>query len=183
MRALAAVCVVACASSLAALAGPVQAKTRPQTGNGIEAVGSAGWPAVAAQLAKNIAKDSFAHDYARVWRYLHPAYQQAVSQKHWQACQRSHPAAPRNITITRVAVAQANQLPVDLSLLGRQNVQEIQLYVQYKTPTLAGPQVAVLYTFWLKDRKEWTAVWPGEEYAAYNAGRCYVTAQGQAPLY
>jgi hypothetical protein len=183
MKALVAVCLVAFASSIAAHAGPVPAKTRPQTGNGIEAVGSAAWPAVAAQLAKNIARDSFAHDYARVWRYLHPAYQQAVSQARWQACQRSHPAAPRNITITRVAVAQANQLPIHLSLLGRQNVQEIQLYVQYKTPTLAGPQVAVLYTFWLKARKAWTAVWPGEEYAAYRAGRCYLTAQGQAPLY
>jgi hypothetical protein len=183
MKALAAVCLMACASSPAALAGPVHAKTRPQTGNGIEAVGSAAWPAVAAQLAKNIARDSFAHDYPRVWRYLHPAYQRAVSQARWQSCQRSHPAAPRNITITRVAVAQADQLPVDLSLLGRQNVQEIQLYVQYNTPALAGPQVAVLYTFWLKDGKAWTAVWPGEEYAAYKAGRCYVTAQGQAPLY
>ena len=101
-------------------------------------MGSAAWPAVAAQLAKNIAKDSFAHDYPRVWGYLHPTYQKAVSQSHWQACQKSHPAAPRNIKITRVAVAQANELPVDLSLLGHQNVQEIQVYVQYKTPALAG---------------------------------------------
>ena len=56
MRAPAVRCLVVCLLSTAALAGSVQAKTRPQTGNGIEAVGSAAWPAVAAQLAKNIAK-------------------------------------------------------------------------------------------------------------------------------
>src|SRR6478752_10709510 len=94
--------VVLClAASMVAVASAA-AKTRPQTGNGIEPVGSAAWPAVAAQLAKNIAKDSFAHDYARVWNYLHPTYQKAVSQAHWQVCQKNHPAAPRNITITRV---------------------------------------------------------------------------------
>jgi len=77
---------VLCAAAslvVAAAADAAAAKTRPQTGNGIEAAGSAAWPAVAAQLAKNIAKDSFAHDYARVWGYLHPAYQKAVSQTHW----------------------------------------------------------------------------------------------------
>jgi len=91
--------------------------------------------------------------------------------------------APRSIKITRVAIAQANELPVDLSILGRNEVQEIQLYVQYTTPALAGPQVAVLYTFWLKSGKAWTAVWLGDEYAAYKAGKCYVSPQGQAPLY
>ncbi len=183
MRALAAVCMVACAASAVAVAGSTHPKGRPQAGNGIEAVGTSAWPAVAAQLAKNIARDSFAHDYPRVWEYLHPAYQHAVSQSRWQACQRSHPVAPRSIKITRVAVAQANELPVDLSILGRREVQEIQLYIQYTTPALAGPQVAVLYTFWLKSGKGWTAVWLGDEYAAYKAGKCYVTAQGQAPLY
>jgi hypothetical protein len=177
--------VAACMTFLAALAlfiVPASGKTRPQTGNGIEAVGSPGWPAVAAQLAKNIAKDSFAHNYARVWNYLHPSYQKAVAQARWQTCQRAHPAAPPGITITRVAVAQASELPIDLGLLGRQSVQEIQVFVQYKTPALAGPQVAVLETFWLKDGKNWTAVWPQEEYAAYKAGRCYTTPQG-SPLY
>lgn len=182
MRALAAVWMAAVVASAATLTGASGAKPRPQTGNGIEAVGSAAWPAVAAQLAKNIARDSFAHNYARVWKYLHPAYQKAVLQAHWQACQRSHPAAPGSITITRVAVAQANELPVDLSLLGRQDVQEIQLYVQYKTPALARQQAAVLSTFWLKNGKTWTAVWLSDEYAAYKAGRCFVTPGG-SPLY
>jgi hypothetical protein len=183
MRAIAAICVLACAACAAVAAGSAYAKDRPQTGNGIEGPGTPGWPAVAAQLAKNVARDSFAHDYARVWKYLHPAYQEAISQSRWQACQRSHPTVPRGITITRVAVAQATQVPVELSILGRQNVQEIQLFVQYRTPALAGPQVAVLYTFWLKHGTSWNAVWLGDEYAAYKAGRCYVSAQGQAPLY
>ena len=180
MRAL--VVVGAIALAAAATAGAANPKTRPQAGNGIEGVGTAAWPAVAAQLAKNIAKDSFAHDFARVWTYLHPAYQKAVSQSRWQACQRAHPAAPRNITITRVAVAQASELPVKLSLLGAQKVQEIQLYVQYRAAGLAGPQAAVLYTFWLKQGKRWSAVWLSDEYAAYKAGRCYLTPQG-SPLY
>jgi hypothetical protein len=75
---------VACAASAVAVAGSA-AKGRPQAGNGIEAVGTSAWPAVAAQLAKNIARDSFAHDFPRVWKYLHPAYQHAVSQSRWQA--------------------------------------------------------------------------------------------------
>jgi hypothetical protein len=182
MKAVATVCIVACLGSAATLAGSGQAKTRPPTGNGIEAVGSSAWPAVAAQLAENIARDSFAHDYARVWGYLHPAYRSAVSQSRWQACQRSHPAAPPNIKITRVAVAQASQLPIDLSLLGRQNVQEIQLYVQYRNPNLAGPQVAVLYTFWLKRGKTWEAVWLSDEFDALKAGKCYLPPNG-SPLY
>jgi hypothetical protein len=181
MRALLVVGAVALVAS-AATAGAANPKTRPQAGNGIEGVGTAAWPAVAAQLAKNIARDSFAHDYPRVWAYLHPAYRQAVPQARWQACQRSHPAAPRDITITRVAVAQASEVPVSLSLLGRHKVQEIQLYVQYSTPALAGPQAAVLYTFWLKQGKTWSAVWLSDEYAAYKAGRCYLTPQG-SPLY
>src|SRR5947209_15851399 len=107
--------VVLCLAASMVAAASAAAKTRPQTGNGIEAIGSASWPAVAAQLAKNIAKDSFAHDYAHVWAYLHPTYQGAVSQAHWQACQLKHPAAPRNIKMSRVAVAQATELPVDLA--------------------------------------------------------------------
>jgi len=183
MRALAAIAVLACAASAVVCAGSAHAKDRPQTGNGIEGPGTASWPTVAAQLAKNIARDSFAHDYARVWKYLHPAYQEAISQSHWLGCQRTHPTVPRGITITRVAVAQASQVPVELSILGRQNIQEIQLYVQYRTAALSGPQVAILYTFWLKHGSRWNAVWLGDEYAAYKNGKCYVTAQGQAPVY
>jgi hypothetical protein len=177
MRAFVVAAVVACV-----LAGAADAKERLPTGNGIEAVGSPSWPAVPAQLAKNIAKDAFAHDYPRVWSYLHPTYQAAVSREHWQACQVKHPAAPRNIRIGRVAVAQATELPVDLALLGRRNVQEIQVYVQYETPALTGKQVAILYTFWLKTRGKWAAVWLSDEFGAYKKGGCYLTPQG-APLY
>lgn len=166
------------ALTAAVLAAAAGAKVRPSTGNGIEPVGSPAWPAVAAQLAKNLAKDSFAHDYPRVWRYLHPGYQKAVSESTWQRCQRAHPAAPPNVKITKVAIAQASQLPVDIGLLGRQNVQEIQLYVQYTLPGITQPQVAVLYTFWLKQGSTWTAVWLSDEYAAYKAGRCYQTPAG-----
>ena len=87
-------------------------RARPQAGNGIEAVGTAAWPAVAAQLAKNIARDSFAHDYTRVWAYLHPAYRQAVSQSRWQACQRIASGRSAQRHDHEVAVAQATELPV-----------------------------------------------------------------------
>jgi len=177
-----AACLAACVAFAAVPVVTGQAKTRPQTGNGIEGPGTAGWPAVAAQLAKNIARDSFAHDYDRVWTYLHPTYRRVVSQARWRTCQRSHPAAPKGITIKRVAVAQANELPVELALLGRQKVQQIQLYVQYTTPGVRDPQVAVLSTFWLKQGKTWAAVWLSDEYRAYKAGRCYV-AGGASPLY
>ena len=149
---------------------------------GLEAPSSASWPKVAAQLAKNIAHDSFTHDYTRVWKYLHPTYQQAISQSHWNRCQGSHPAAPRGVTITKISVASATELPLALALLGHQNVQEIQLLVQFKLAAVAGPQYAVQYTFWLKQGTTWTAVWPSDEYQAYKSGSCYVTPQGP-PLY
>ena len=61
-------------------------------------------------------------------------------------------------------------------------MQEIELVVQYTTPGLAGPQLAILNTFWLKQANTWTAVWLSDEYRAYKAGRCYLTPQGP-PLY
>ena len=81
-----------------------------------------------------------------------------------------------------MAVASATELPIQLSLLGRQNVLEIQLLVHFKGPGAAPPQLAVLYTFWLKQGSTWTAVWLSDEYGAYKAGKCYLTPQGP-PLY
>src|SRR3989442_9626366 len=141
MKALLVIGLVASAISAAVLTTSAGAKTRPPTGNGAEAMHSAAWPAVAAQLAKNIARASFAHDYDRVWEYLHPTLRYAVSESGWRRCQGSHPTAPRNVTITKVAVASATELPVNLSLLGRQNVQEIQLLVHFKGPGAAPPQL------------------------------------------
>ena len=179
MRALLLLGLVCCSAVLAMSAG---AKTRPPTGNGAEAMHTAAWPAVAAQLAKNIARASFAHQYDRVWGYLHPTYRLAVSQTHWHRCQGSHPAAARNVTITNVSVAKATELPVDLSLLGRRNVQQIELLIRFKTPGAPAPQLAVLDTFWLKQGSTWRAVWLSDEYEAYKAGKCYLTPQG-SPLY
>lgn len=180
MKAFVVLGLVASAVSAAALGGSAAAKSRPPFG--VEPYGSAEWPSVAAQLAKNIARDSFAHKYDQVWRYLHPTYRQAVSRPHWNRCQGSHPAVPRNVVITKVAVANATELAVNLSLLGRRNVQEIELQVGFKTPAAAGPQLALLYTFWLKEGTTWSAVWPSDEYGAYKAGKCYLTPQGP-PLY
>jgi hypothetical protein len=182
MKALLVLGLIASGVSAAVLSGSAGAKSRPPTGNGIEPIGSAAWPAVAAQLAKNIARASFAHEYDRVWAYLHPTYRQAVSQSHWHRCQSSHPAAPRNVAITKVAVASATELPVRLSLLGRRNLQQIELLVQFKTPAAAGPQLALLYTYWLKQGTTWTAVWLNDEYEAFKEGKCYRTPQGP-PLY
>jgi len=174
--------VCAIAASAAVIGPGAGAKTRPTAGTGAEPMHTAVWPAVAAQLAKNIARDSFAHDYSSVWRYLHPTYRSAVSQSRWQRCQQSHPAAPRSVTVTKVSVASATELPVRLSLLGKQNVQEIQVLVRFKTSAASTEQAAILYTFWLKNGKRWTAVWLGDEYAAYKSGKCYLTPQGP-PLY
>jgi hypothetical protein len=171
---------VAAAVSAAALSEPAGATGRPPFG--VEPLGSAEWPSVAAQLAKNIAKVSFAHDYARVWGYLHPTYRQAISQSHWNRCQGSHPTVPRSVVVTKVSVANATELAVNLSLLGRRNVQEIELVVRFKTPAAAGPQLAIVYTFWLKEGTTWRAVWLSDEYRAYKAGTCYLTPQGP-PLY
>ena len=167
---------------LAAGPGGSVAATSPPRANGVEPPHSAVWPSVAAQLAKNIAKASFAHDYNEVWAYMHPTYRKAVSQSYWRRCQGSHPAAPRGVTVTNVAVSRATELPIRLSLLGRHNVQQIELLIRFKTPAASGPQLAVLDTFWLKDGKTWTAVWLSDEYASYKAGKCYVTPQGP-PLY
>ncbi len=145
---------------------------------GLEPVGSTEWPAVAAQLAKNIARDSFAHDYEGVWKYLLPAYRSAVSQSHWNSCQRSHPAAPSSVRITKVEVGSAQELPIDLSLVGRRNVQEIELIVQYNDSGSKQARYAVVYTFWLKQGDVWRAVWLNDEYGAYKTGSCYVAPQG-----
>ena len=122
--------------------GPLSAATagtsRLPVAKGVEPLGSTEWPSVAAQLAKNIGRDAFKHAYDRVWAYLSPTYQQAVSQSAWLRCQRFHPAAPRTVSITKVSVANATELPVDLALLGRQNVQEIELVVEYKTRSSQG---------------------------------------------
>jgi hypothetical protein len=182
MRALLVLGLVAIGVSAAGLSGPARAASPPPAPQGMEPIHSAIWPTVAAQLAKNIARASFAHEYDRVWAYLHPTYRQAVSQSDWHMCQASHPAAPPGVTITNVAVARATEVPIRLSLLGRRNVQEIELLIRFKTPTLAGPQLAILYTFWLKQGRTWTAVWLSDEYEAYRVGRCYVTPQGP-PLY
>lgn len=175
-KALIVLCVVAAAISAAAPAGVVAAKTPPPAG--IEPLASASWPTIAAQLAKKIAEDAFAHDYARVWTYLLPSYQQAVSHARWTRCRQAHPIAPPDVKITKVTVAAATELAVDLSLLGTRNVQQIELLVQYRSPGAAGPQLAILYTYWLKQAKTWSAVWPSDEYRAYKAGTCYVTPQG-----
>lgn len=166
--------------STAMMSGSASAKSRPPVG--LEPVGSVEWPKVAAQLAKNIAGASFAHDYDRVWGYLHPTYRQAVSKSRWSRCQGLHPVAPPSIRITKISVASATELPIALSLLGRRNVQEIELVVQYKTPAAPGPQLAILSTFWLKQDRTWRAVWLSDEYQAYNAGKCYIAPQG-ATLY
>jgi hypothetical protein len=162
------------------VSGSADTKLRPPVGS--EPIGSKAWPSVAAQLAKNIANASFAHEYDRVWGYVHPTYQKAVSASQWRKCQNSHPAAPRGVTITNVKVSKATELALGLSLLGRQNVQQIELVIEFKTPAVSGPQLAILYTFWLKQGNKWTAVWLSDEFQSYKAGKCYVTPQGP-PLY
>ena len=182
MKALLVVVLVIFGLSAGPLSESAGATSPLPAAKGVEPLGSAEWPSVAAQLAKNIARASFAHQYGRVWGYLHPTYRQAVSQSRWAVCQGSHPAAPRTVAIRKVSVANATELPVDLSLLGRQNVQEIELVIQYTTPSLAGPQLAELNTFWLKQGNTWRAVWLSDEYRAYKAGQCYLTPAGP-PLY
>jgi hypothetical protein len=167
----------------AAFSAAFSAQAKNPQAVGIEPIGSTEWPAVAAQLAKNIANDSFAHNYARVWKYLLPSYQRAVSKARWTSCQHTHPVAPPSIRITKVLVAQASELPLDLPLLGHQNVQQIELIVGYTdhlTPTL---RYAVVYAYWLEQGNVWRAVWPSQEFQALKAGNCYVAPAGGAALY
>jgi hypothetical protein len=163
----------------AARAGAAAAGAPPR---GLEPIGSSEWPAVAARLARDLARDALAHDDARVWAYLDPALRRAVSSASWRRCRRVHPVAPPGVTIERVAVASATEVAIGLGPLGRRKVQEIELQVQFRTPARPGLQAALLPTFWLERGRTWTAVWPSEEYAAYAAGRCYGTPGGP-PLY
>jgi hypothetical protein len=169
---------VACVVAFALSVGVPGAVARPADG----ASGAAAGPDDAAPLAKKIARDSFGHQYGAVWAFLHPAYRRAISRSHWHRCQRSHPAAPRDVTIRSVAIANVRELPVRLSLLGLRHVQAVELFVEFRTPALAGTQSAFLNTFWLRSAGRWRAVWPSDEYAAYKAGKCYLTPQGP-PLY
>ncbi len=166
------------AVALAAAASATAAK-HPQP-VGIEPVGSTEWPTVAAQLAKNIAGDAFSHDYARVWKYLLPAYQKAVSQSRWTDCQHTHPVVPPSIKIVKVLVASASEIPIGLSLVGRQNVQQIELIVEYRSSPGTSLRYAVVYTYWLRQGKAWSAVWPESEFHAYKTGTCYVAPEGSA---
>jgi hypothetical protein len=172
--------VVAFGLTGAALSVAVPAMAKSPQPVGIEPVGSTEWPAVAAQLAKNIAHDAFAHDYARVWKYLLPAYQKAVSQSRWSSCQHAHPIAPASVKIAKVLVGSATDLPIDLSLVGHQSVQEIELIVGYTSPPESALRYAVVYTYWLRQGAIWRAVWPSDEYRAYKTGTCYVALQGGA---
>ena len=171
------VCAAASAVSAAAKSPALQSPPAGIGGNLAEP-----FPSVAAQLAKNVAKASFAHKYDTVWGYLHPTYQKAISQSHWRRCQGAHPAAPASVTVTKVAVANAQKLPTNLPLLGHQNIQEIQLQVRF-TRRGAGTQYAIEYTFWLKQGRKWTAVWLAEEYQALKTGKCYLNQLGQPGLY
>jgi hypothetical protein len=139
-----------------------------------------GSTSTAVALAPSIAKAAFARNYDLVWGYLDPTYQKAVTETHWRTCQVSHPAAPPDITITKVSVADTTDLPVVLPLLGHRTVQEIELQVEFKSS--AGTQYAVEYTFWLHEKGIWRAVWLADEYAAYKSGKCYLTPEGP-PIY
>jgi hypothetical protein len=172
----------ASAISAASVSGSAAAKGGLPPAKGVEQIHSAMWPTVAAQLATNLAAASLAHKYSQVWGYLDPAYRKAVSQAHWQRCVAAHPAAPRTVTITKVSVARATELPVDLPIIGRRNVQEIEILVRFKSRSAPGPQLALLYTLWSKQGKTWTAVWLSDEYRTFKAGSCYLTPQGP-PLY
>jgi hypothetical protein len=136
------------------------------------------WPPAASQLAKELAKASFARKYETLWGYLHPADQKAVSQSHWQHCQGAHPAAPPSVSIRKVSIANSAPVPVTLPLLGHKTVREVQLQIQFTTPAASGTQYALEYTFLLKQGSKWLAVWLADEYAALKAGRCYQTPQG-----
>jgi hypothetical protein len=171
-------CLAAAGVTAAALGARTTNSAGPQTTpQGIGGYLAVPYPKEAAQLAKNVAKASFARKYKDVWTYLHPTLQKAVSQTHWQRCQGSHPAAPPSVKVQRVAVASAQKLPTKLPLLGKQSIQEIQLQVQFTRPG-QGTQYAIEYTFWLQQGKTWHAVWLTDEFSALKAGKCYISPQG-----
>ncbi len=136
------------------------------------------WPPAASELAKNVAKASFARTYSVLWSYLHPSYQKGISELRWQNCKRAHPTAPPSVTIRKISIASSAAVPIRLPLLGQQTVQEVQLQIQFTTGTASGTQYALEYAFLIKQKGKWLAVWPAAEYSAYKDGKCYVTPQG-----
>ncbi len=132
------------------------------------------WPTLPSKYSAILAKAAFTHDYNTVWSYLSPAYQSAVSQSRWLACQKQNPVAPPGVNIKSVKVADSTKVPVNLPILGRQDVRTVALQVLFSRGG-GSQQIALAYAYWFKNKDgKWVAVWMPPVYSKYKSGGCDV---------
>jgi hypothetical protein len=159
------ICAAVCAGAFAV---PAVAGTPPAGGSAADP-----WPAIPNAYSAILATAAFKHNYATVWGYIAPTYQSAVSESRWQACQQRNPVAPPGVKIRSVRVADSRKVPVQLALLGRQNVRDVSLQVLFSRG--GTEQAALLDAYWLQNKKgKWVAVWLPAVFAKYKAGGCDV---------
>ena len=130
------------------------------------------WPSGPSKNSTAVAKAAFTHDYATVWKYLHPSLQKAVSHSNWQSCQKRYPLSSPGVKIKSVKVANSVPTPFSLPVLGSQQVQTVTLQVLFTSPAARGPQVALEYAYWVKDHGNWVSVWLPDQFNLYHSGKC-----------
>ena len=130
------------------------------------------WPKDPTKFSAIVARAAFKHDYSTIWSYLNSSLQSAVSQKHWQACQRKYPLSSPNVKIHSVKVADSKPVPIQLPLFGQVKVRMVSLQVLFTTPATSGIQGALEYAYWLNSKGKWTAVWLPDTYQLYKDGKC-----------
>jgi hypothetical protein len=123
-----------------------------------------------------LAKAAFAHDYATVWSYLHPALQKAVSQSQWRRCEQQRLAAASGFVIRRVALSRVRRVPSRVPLLGNVMIEDVAVQVLYSQRGSKQLNATVASADWVKYKGRWRTIWPAPVYRAYKAGRCYEAA-------
>jgi hypothetical protein len=121
--------------------------------------------------SKILAKAAFTHDYDTVWNYLSPEYRAAVSHSKWLSCQKQNPVAPAGVTVKRISVSTAGNIPISLPQFGPQKVLQVQMQVLF---TRQGADSAALVSaYWFHTVKnKWFAVWLPAVYSKYKSGGC-----------
>jgi len=130
------------------------------------------WPTDPSKYSSIVAKAAFSHDYNTVWKYLNPALQSAVSQKHWTACQKHNPLSSSGVKIKSVRVADSRPLPATVPPFGPVKLRMVTVQVLFTSPASGSEQAAVEYAYWLNSKGKWTAVWLPSTFDLYKSGKC-----------